>query len=246
MDFFDGFKWAVPTAFADAVSLCRFEEGDILYDTKMAYGESWGESRNAIEYSVQVRHPARSSGGVADAGKGLFDSNWRSEIYIDLYKNLKKTNTHPVQSTQGRLYTALWRGDAKILDQVAEEPALPLSAQDATKSLEQAKEVVKGLCAGEPAFMMARDLSNPVSRDKYNKLTTHLKSNLPMSPLILTPKHAGLADFKCIAPTVDIAIFQTINIGAEELHDLVKKAVYVKAKSSKKDMFRISAHGVII
>jgi hypothetical protein len=37
MDFFPKFKWAVPHAFGDALAACRFEQGDILYDTLMAY-----------------------------------------------------------------------------------------------------------------------------------------------------------------------------------------------------------------
>lgn len=41
MEFFSGFKWAVPGAFSDAVALCRFEEGDTLYDTKNAYNDDW-------------------------------------------------------------------------------------------------------------------------------------------------------------------------------------------------------------
>ena len=43
-NFLDGFLWAVPTAFSDPLAACRFEQGDILYDTKKAYEGTWGRS----------------------------------------------------------------------------------------------------------------------------------------------------------------------------------------------------------
>jgi len=44
-DYFDGFSWALPNAFADALALCRFEQGDMLYDTRRAYEGEWRYNR---------------------------------------------------------------------------------------------------------------------------------------------------------------------------------------------------------
>ena len=34
MEVYDGFSWAVPKAFKDAIASCASEEGDTLYSTK--------------------------------------------------------------------------------------------------------------------------------------------------------------------------------------------------------------------
>ena len=246
MEFFTGFKWAVPKAFSDAVSLCRFEEGDILYDTGKAYNDDWEKASKSIEHSLQVKYPARASGGASEKGGGVFDSNWSSEVRIDLYKNLEKIGVGQIHTTQGRLYTALWKGDLSILEKESEEPPVPLTVLDVTRNLEQTSQKAQELSVSFPVFVMARDLSNPVSRDKYSKVLTKLKKHMCNSPNILTPKQAGLVQFDNIAPTVEVAFFSTNVTSAEELQELVKSAVYVPLKNAKKEMFRIAKHGIIV
>jgi hypothetical protein len=58
-EYFDGFNWAVPVAFAEPLAACRFEQGDILYDTRRAYEGSWGDALPHIKYSIQVKSPMR-------------------------------------------------------------------------------------------------------------------------------------------------------------------------------------------
>lgn len=246
MEFFSGFKWAVPKAFSDAVSLCRFEEGDMLYDTEKAYDGDWERAKKFIGHSLQVKYPTRVTGGASEKGGSVFNSNWRSEVRIDLYQNLEKVGDNQIYTTQGRLYTALWKGDLAILEKESEDPAAPLTVQDVTRTLEQTSQKAKELSVGFPVFVMACDLSNPVSRDKYLKVLTKLKKHLYDIPIILTPKMAGLIQFKDVAPTVDVAFFPMNETSAEELYDLVRSAVYVPSKDAKKEMFRISAHGIII
>lgn len=245
MEFFSGFKWAVPKAFSDAVSLCRFEEGDILYETEKAYDDDWEKASKFIEHSLQIKFPARVKGRVAENGGGVFGSNWNSEVRIDLYKRLEKVGVGQIHTTQGRLYSALWKGDLAILEKNTEEPPIPLSVQDVTRNLEQVSKKANELSVGFPVFVMARDLSNPVSREKYSKVLTKLRKYLEKNPKILSPQKAGLMQYENIAPTVEVAFFPMYGTSAEELHDLVKSAVYVPAKNAKKEMFRLAAHGVI-
>ena len=245
MEFFSNFTWAVPHAFADAIALCRFEEGDILYDTPKAYDEEWGKASKHIEYSMQVRYPARVTGGVAANESGVFISNWKSEVRVELYKHLKKVGVAQIETTQGRLYTALWKGDIRILKRDTEEPQIPSTVQQVTRNLTEASDTAKKLSTKYPVFAMARDLSNLISRDKYSKILSKLKKHLTGDPQLLCPKSAGLNDWANIAPTIEIAFFITHGVSAEQLHNLVKEAVYVPAKDATKDMFRISAHGAI-
>jgi hypothetical protein len=44
MEFFPGFKWAVSSAFSEPLGACRFEQGDLLYDTPDAYKGEWREA----------------------------------------------------------------------------------------------------------------------------------------------------------------------------------------------------------
>ena len=61
MEFFKGFQWALPMAFADSLARAWFVEGDVLYDSAVAYDASWSAALQAVEYTIQVRSPARSS-----------------------------------------------------------------------------------------------------------------------------------------------------------------------------------------
>lgn len=78
MEFFSNFTWAVPHAFSDAVGLCRFEEGDMLYDTAKAYEGEWGDAVKYINHSLQVRYPARATSGEKEKSGGIFEKNWSS------------------------------------------------------------------------------------------------------------------------------------------------------------------------
>jgi hypothetical protein len=245
MDFLPGFKWAVPVAFSDAVAQCRFEEGDMLYDTHKAYDGEWGDASKHIEYSIQVRYPARASGGAGTSERDVFSKNWGSEIRVDLYRNLQKISAGQIETTQGRFYTAIWKGDMTILNLDTDEPRKPVSVQQVTPKLPEASDKAKKLSEKFPIFAMARDLSNPISREKYSKVFSKLKTHIIGDPRLLRPRDAGLSDWAIIAPTIEIAFFLSNGISAEKLHELVKEAVYSPAKGAAQDAFRISAHGVI-
>ena len=67
MDLLSGFAWPVPRAFASAVSACRFESGDVLYDATSAYAA--GEPESGPAYHIQILDPPRSARAApADAG----------------------------------------------------------------------------------------------------------------------------------------------------------------------------------
>ena len=80
-EFFEGFKWALPLAFADALSKCQFVVGDIIYDNVKAYSVEWGEAKNILKHSIQVK----SINSVITENnevnnESVFYENWNSEI----------------------------------------------------------------------------------------------------------------------------------------------------------------------
>ncbi len=60
MNFFSNFTWAVPKAFSDAVASCRFEEGDMLYDTPKAYEVDWEDAIKCTTHFLQVKFTAHA------------------------------------------------------------------------------------------------------------------------------------------------------------------------------------------
>jgi hypothetical protein len=160
---------------------------------------------------------------------------------------MKRVNVAQIKTTQGRLYTTLWKGLIDVLfEEKAPDPTLPMTALQVTRSLGRAVDVAVQLAQGSPTFVMIRDISNSVSLDKYHKVLAKLGTHMAQNPITLSPKAAGLLDFELIAPTVEIALFPTMEVSATQLEALVKEAVYVPSKDAKKDMFRLSAHGLIV
>lgn len=245
MEFFPGFTWAVPQAFSDAVALCRFEEGDMLYDTPKAYEGNWGDAIKYITHSLQVRYPVRATTGEKEKSGGIFEKNWNSEVRIELYKKQEKVGVGQIRTTQGRLYTALWKGDLTVLELDSEEPPIPLNARQVTKQLNEVRTKALEFAVGFPVFVMVCDRSNQISREKYLKVHAQLKEHLSGEPQLLEPRHSGLKDWKVIAPTVEMAFFSVNGINCEQLESLVKEAVYVPVINAKKEMFKIGAHGAI-
>ncbi len=241
--FFSSFNWAVPFAFSDAINLCRFEEGDTLYDTPLAYDECWDAACDEIGYALQVRHPARSSSASKGAG-GVFEKNWSSKVRVDLYKNLKKVDS--ITSTQGRLFSALWRGDLGFLE-ASINPSLPIRLKQIMPMLKKSPKDLTKHANGYLTFVLPRDISNPVSKLKYQKINSALAPYLQSKePIILLPKDAGLPNYEAISPTIDIALFPVKLNSKAELPELIKSAVYVPSLNAKKSIFKVARHGVII
>lgn len=140
----------------------------------------------------------------------------------------------------------MWKGDITVLEDDSNVPPMPLNARQVTKQLQQIEIKALEFSIGLPIFVMVRDRSNQVSREKYLKIHAKLNKYLSEKSLLLEPKHVGLNDWESIAPTIEIAFFSVKEINCEQLEALVKEAVYVPAKNAKKDMFRITAHGAIL
>ena len=244
--FYKAFKWAIPDAFSDAVNLCLFAEGDLIYDHIAAYTEEWSSAFQKINYSIQVKTAYSDALLSSESENQKFLNNWNSEIRVDLFHKQQRTSPGQIHTTQGRLYTLLWKGDLSILDASTPPPQPPLNVRDAAKNIKEASLFASQFSSQGPSFVMARDYANPVSRAKYNKVLLELKKHLAQEPLVFTPSEAGIKNWENLAPTVEVVIFDTQYSSQEELHDAVKKAVYIPAKDAKREMFRIAAHGAIV
>ncbi|WP_152555566.1 hypothetical protein [Methylomarinum vadi] len=177
MDFFNGFSWAMPKAFADALAACQFEEGDTLYDTQKAYGGDWGDAKKHIHYHIQVREPARGSTGSREISGSVFNKNWDSEVFFELVNHKERVIPQFIRTTQGRLYSALWHGDLSLLDDKLPNPKKPIQLRDVNKNLKDTIPFAKELAGSNPVFVMARDFSNTISTTKHLNVKSTLHYN---------------------------------------------------------------------
>lgn len=240
MAYVDGFAWAVPTAFLDALGQCRFERGDTLYDTPKAYEMRWSDALTHIKNSVQVRFPEQQGGAADEQHESNFESNWFSELRLDHYGEVR----HPpeqVVTTQGRLYTLLWRGDVSVLDAVELDPPPPLRLKFALENIRSVRQVARQFACGKRVFVMPIDRSVPTSRRKLTKIARQLGSSL-VPPLVLTPQEAGLPDPDAIAPTIGVALCAVRGLSREQLYAKVEAALLTKGNRT----IILSAHGEIL
>lgn len=249
-DFFDGFSWAVPSAFADPLAACRFEQGDILYDARRAYEGTWGEALPHITHSVQVKSPLRGTGTKTEKEEeSVFTDNWNMRVVFTLTDH-KENQTREVSTTQGRLYSLLWKGDLHYIDNDAPSPPVPTLAMQILRDLPGAtdhvkKSVIRG-AENITVFLMPYDRTQQLLRTKFRKVQDSLKG-FKMRICFVSPVEAGLPSKTDFAPTVSIACFCLQDTPERTVEQALKKALYTPAKDKKtdKEQFRITAHGYL-
>lgn len=248
--YFSQFSWAIPIGFSDALRFCQFGEGDILYQKKSAYQEEW--DAQSVGIAFQVTYPSRSVNAPKEDSSAVFKNNWNAEVRLQKYecKTSKSKELSPkddlITTTQGRLYTSVWKGDLDILNIDTEAPVMPtINAKEATSFLENTEKTALEKSKGKTVFVMPFDRSNSISNTKFSKIIETLKADLSEKPILLTAKKAGINDWELFLPTVDIALLITPKLDAKVLHDKVKKATYAKAKNTKREAYDIKKHGAI-
>jgi hypothetical protein len=246
-EFFDAFAWAVPTAFSSSLNQCRFERGDIFYDTPKGY-LIWEQALKHLKFSVQVRSPAHSAGRASN-DQDVFGDNWKSEVAFTVtdYKNDK--STREVTTTQGRLYTLLWQGDWKAIED-SQEPEIPLTclARPLFDQLNDiARQIKSRTCShiDKPnLFVMPYDPTHPISASKYQTVKKRLTQEFTVVDELFPTHEFGLRDTP-IVPTVSFAAFLVDSEDSVKIFDALKEVLYKPAADRKttKDKFRLSAHG---
>ncbi len=128
MDFYNGFNWAIPKAFKDAIATCSFEEGDTLYSTKLAYDGVWSDVVDKIDYAIQVRFPSRSSNKItSEDTSSIFKNNWNTTVQIEfVIGSSSSVDGKVLYTTQGRLFTFLQNGNFNVLNTEEKNPEMPL------------------------------------------------------------------------------------------------------------------------
>lgn len=250
-EYFTLFSWAVPRAFSDPLDLCRFEEGDTLYDTIKAYLSPWSEALQHIEQGVQVTFPPKAIQKTNDKDTAsVFQKNWTYPLKLDLltFENNKLKNTKHINTTQGAFYTFLWFGNEEVLHS-NESPPIPLGRKALKASLniasiELQKEVKTNYQFTE-AFIMPYDKSSSLLQKKYSTIVKALESQGINFTLVRDrPKPIKNTPF---CPTLQIVCF-IVNTELKSVLYKGIKSLYKpsKDKKNKTEQFNTNSHGIYL
>ena len=246
-EFFEHFSWAVPLAFSDPLGACRFEEGDVLYDSKVAYEAAWGEAKKKMKYCIQVKSPPRGPRTKsAQDNASVFEDNWVQQVVFDLIE-FPSEKTTSITTTQGRLYSCLRFGELRFDENESDDPNRPRLAQDLMKELKGVVTKIDGLQKVKHYFIMPFDITNTLLREKYTKIEKSLRRELRFEPVRISlsdidPELAGN-----YTATSEFLCFKIKNGSRAEVEKALKEALYTPAKNKITDVdrFTLSKHGML-
>jgi len=248
-DYFDGFSWALPTAFADALALCRFEQGDVLYDTQRAYEGEWASALSHIKYRVEVKFPLRGSGVKSgESEDSAFEDNWNSRVVIRFVDH-RASSEREVTTTQGNLYSMLWSGDINALDGLSVPP--PLGARHLLGKLKESLDVLRqkhsSSINNSTVFVMPFDHTSKLLRSKLRTVQSALQA-LGAKCGIVSVKNLEFEGASSFAPTTCVVWFvMSSEHTPESVTGLLKKHLHKPSKDKKTDRenFNLKTHGLL-
>lgn len=247
--FLSNFAWSVPTAFSDAVGACQFSRGDTLYSSPIAYREWNEEFYNSAKglHAIKVLSPEAKP---APPSPALFQSNWSSEAEVEVFMPGGQEGVKRLSTTQGRIYSLLWRGDSSILDTATSVPTVPHQAGYLLKNLNHAKSTLRHLILDQHPdaryfFVLPHDMCSQLLDGKYRKLAYGLGRTHHASELNVAASVLPIPEVDRLAPTVSLKTFVFMGNDEKLIKESLKELLYVRAVNtkSKKDMFRLNAHG---
>lgn len=251
-DVLDNFAWRVPKAFCDPLSQCRLEQGDTLFSNDSAVNR-WPPSPGTT--SIQYLSPARGTNNMAISAdsEGVFLENWNSEAVVELIVWDDKPFKDTITTTQGRVYSCLWKGDTRLLyPSQMENPSPPLLAKVARSMLGEVKQIdpinfaqlPSELVNSKTLFAWATDSTSKLYRSKTHDLYHTLKSRIDCVLCFVSADE--FLNATGLAPTVSIAIIGCTDEATQTVHDTVKALFYRPDPNAKNPKFNINAHGVFL
>lgn len=235
MEYLEQFTWPVPKGFADAVAACKFERGDLLYNTRQAYEEGW--NLDNIDWILQVQSPSRGSTSTkAEDVKTVFADNWRSILILELTNVRNDCVKRTVQTTQGRLYTVLRFGDVSILESEVDEPDLPLGVDSLFDHLDKAKEYFlpffRESMKKPNLFIIPVDALNSITTQKHSLAVHCLSGICQVEQKTASLNDCGIPDWRQFNPMLEFRCVAIDSGAPESVRDALKEGFWPKRDSS--------------
>lgn len=262
LQLYSGFAWAVPQAFGAALHACRFEQGDVLYSDAAAYDES-KRGKPPSGYHIQVLDPPRTSRAVSAEGEGQrFFSNWESPVRFEWMDYRKKTSEQR-KSSQGGLFTCLWRGDLDALDESRQQelvrPKLLRDLQacvaDSTAAivdqLGQSKRTPGQKNSAAPRgrlFVIAIDLASDASRAKVQSIARPLEAKFEIGLREFLPADLELTESAHFHPALRLLGITIATEDDSQIEGVLRDILYAGGKAAGKEggRFQLTRHGSLV
>ncbi len=251
-NYFKGFKWALPKSFSDALSKCLFEVGDVIYDTSEAYSVPWDEAKKIIKNSIQIKSIfAINILSDEKNNESSFFENWNSEVVFDLfyYPNMNKKE---IKTTQGRLYSFLWKGNDEFIffkNSFVEKPIM-LKSVFKNNDKYQLEILKKSNPNYDFIFYFPVDVSNESYDEKYRKIISSFKRNSDSIKFDIkhyAPEQLNLKYSLSFCPTIEFIVFE-LSGSQIKINEALKNALYKPSRNKKtdKEYFRLKSHGILV
>jgi hypothetical protein len=246
-EYFEGFSWALPRAFAAPLAACRFEQGDILYDTVRAYQGEWGTAQKHVCHSIEVKAPMRGgSTKINEDQESAFADNWNSRVEFSLRDHQADTERHVV-TTQGRLYYLLWRGAVEEFETA--DVRVPAAARELMEHLRGATDhlhthIPKASRKGG-LYLTPFDTAEQRLWTKTRTINEALK-DFGVTQGVVDLNEVGIKNASSFMPTARIAWFAMAKaISFVEFEAALKRLLHKPAKNKKtnKEVFSAGRHG---
>ena len=243
---FNGFTCAIPLAYSDAIASCNFEKGNIFYDIPEAYSK-WENALKKISYSLQVKSAPEFQilEDEEEEEKELvpvFYKNWNAEIKIELINYKQTLHKKTILTTQGRLFTFLWRANFKDLDINYVEPEIPLMVDEARSYLTSSASnqvlmhftnLIPNNITNPNLFIMFYDPTNDTTASKYRNIYKRLSSEFSVELYDQTPTECNLTIANKLSPTITLKCVLIDSGKSETIRDAIKEVLWPKKTSLK-------------
>lgn len=239
-----GFVWAVPAAFSPAVAGYRFEQGDVLYRERRAYASLEAASLEGLT-AIQLRQPPRSARVVPSEFEGDRRlANWQSEVELELV-DLSTGRTESYETTQGRLFMALWKGHDELLRGGGDDPSLPRSARELAQTLRDGELELPRRPESETGarFAFVVDLASDASRAKAQVVADAIAALGRVERHDLDPESVGAHEAERFHPTLIVRVLSVDGASEEAVEAALKRVLY--GGRSENERFALSRHGVL-
>jgi hypothetical protein len=242
-----GFAWALPRAMAAAVSACRFEQGDVLCRERAACGR-WGPEDVPSGPVLQVLDPPKSARTLAaDAEGSRFEAHWDSPVTLERHE-AGVGRPERIETTQGRLYTCLWRDAPGCFDEAAPPPSPPRGLRDLHRELATAVPAFRQCFArrtkrgDHQLLIVATDDAIDVARVKARAIESLLGDAFEIEACNLSPAEAGLSDSETLRPSLLLRGIAIATRDQEAIEKCLAGLLYGGASEDAK-RFSVSRHG---
>lgn len=259
MELYSGLSWAVPKAFGSALHGCRFEQGDVLYSDASAYDES-KRGKRLTGYHIQVLDPPRSSRAMSGEGESQrFFANWESPVSFE-WMDYRGRERSERQSSQGGLFTCLWKGDPGALEEDhLPRPKLLRDLQsrvaDCTSAMVEqfGKPARRGksgkrAAGGRRLFATALDQSSDASRVKAQSIERALEAKFEVTVRQFSPAALELDQAAEFHPALEILGISIATEDDAKIERVLRDVLYAGGKAAGKEggRFQLARHGSLV